>query len=101
MLAPPRAAIILRLDDRQMAPVRADERGRYVVSLPAPGQAAIRPGVHQLEMGGDGFSDTVTLTIAPPQPLAEGPMRSQLTPAGLRLDWMTPGGGVQSTLLPH
>jgi hypothetical protein len=28
-------------------------------------------------------------------------LRSQLTPAGLRVDWMTPGGGVQSTLLVH
>jgi hypothetical protein len=28
-------------------------------------------------------------------------LRSQLTPAGLRVDWMTPGGGVQTTLLIH
>jgi len=97
----PRATVILHLDGRQVAEGRADETGRYVVSLPAPGQPAIRPGAHQLEMAGDGFTDSVTITLAPAQPLAEGPMRSQLTPAGLRLDWLTPGGGVQSTLLPH
>jgi hypothetical protein len=97
----PRATVILRLDGRQVAEGRADETGRYVASLPAAGQAAIRPGVHQLEMSGDGFADSVTVTLAPAQPLADGPMRSQLTPAGLRLDWLTPGGGVQSTLLPH
>ena len=100
-VAPPRATVILRLDGRQVAQGRADEAGRYVASLPPAGQPAIRPGPHQLEMAGDGFADSATFTVGPVAPLAEGPMRSQLTPAGLRLDWMTPGGGVQSTLLTH
>jgi len=99
--APPRATVILRLDGRQVAEGRADEAGRYVASLPGPGQPAVRPGAHQLEMSGDGFADTATFTLGAVAPLAEGPMRSQLTPAGLRLDWMTPGGGVQSTLITH
>jgi hypothetical protein len=43
----------------------------------------------------------VTFQTAPPAPLAQGPVRSQLTDAGLRVDWMTPGGGVQSTILVH
>jgi hypothetical protein len=98
--APPRTTILLRLDGRQVAEGRADEAGRYVVSLPTAGQPAIRPGPHLVEMGGDGFSDSAGFTLSPAPPLATGPLRSQLTPAGLRLDWMTPGGGVQSTLLP-
>jgi hypothetical protein len=32
-------------------------------------------------------------------PLADGPFRSQTTAAGVRADWMTPGGGLQSTLI--
>ena len=47
------------------------------------------------------FNDEVTVRTTPAQPLAQGPLRSQFTPAGLRVDWMTPGGGVQSTLLIH
>jgi hypothetical protein len=100
-LAPPRATVILRLDGRQVAQGRASEAGRYVASIPQPGQPTIHPGAHQLTMTGDGFTDSASFTLGPVAPLAEGPMRSQLTPAGLRLDWMTPGGGVQSTLLTH
>jgi hypothetical protein len=37
--------------------------------------------------------------MAKPAPLASGPMRSQLTEGGVRIDWLTPGGGLQSTLL--
>jgi hypothetical protein len=99
--APPGATVILRVDGRQVAEGRADAEGRYAASLPAAGQPPVRPGQHQLELAGDGFSDRVPLMLSPAAPLAAGPLRSQLTPAGLRLDWMTPGGGVQSTLLTH
>ena len=96
---PPGATVILRLDGRQAAEGRADARGRYVASLGSP--APIRPGAHQVQVFGDGFSDQVVVQVSPAAPLAQGPFRSQLTPAGLRVDWMTPGGGEQSTLLVH
>ena len=100
--APPGATVLLHLDGRLTLQGRADAAGRYDASLPGPGSStAIRPGSHQLEVSGDGFSDTVTFQTAPPAPLAQGPVRSQLTDAGLRVDWMTPGGGVQSTILVH
>jgi hypothetical protein len=99
--ASPGVTVILRLDGRQVAEGRADAAGRYAASLPAAGQPPVRPGPHQLEVAGDGFSDTLALDLSPPAPLAAGPLRSQLTSAGLRFDWMTPGGGVQSTLLTH
>jgi hypothetical protein len=43
----------------------------------------------------------VTFQVSRAAPLAQGPLRSQITHAGLRLDWLTPGGGVQSTILVH
>lgn len=95
--AAPRASVILRLDGRQIAQGRADEDGRYEANAPAP----IPPGVHRLELLGDGFDDGVTVAVTPPEPLARGPLHSQVTAAGLRVDWMTPGGGVQSTILIH
>ncbi|MFL5295121.1 MAG: hypothetical protein ACJ798_01950 [Phenylobacterium sp.] len=99
--APPRATVIVRLDGRQAAQGRADEDGRYVASLPPAGQPAIRPGPHQVQIMGDGFADSASFAVSPPAPLAQGPLHSQFTPAGLRVDWMTPGGGVQSTILIH
>ena len=95
----PGATVIVRLDGRQAAEGRADAAGRYVASLGS--QSPIRAGAHQLQAAGDGFVDHVTAQLSPAAPLADGPVRSQLTPAGLRVDWMTPGGGVQSTLLVH
>ncbi len=95
----PGATVILHLDGRQADERRADANGRYEVSLGSP--TPIRPGAHQIEVRGDGFADQVAVRVSPAQPLAQGPLRSQLTPAGPRVDWMTPGGGVQSTLLIH
>ncbi len=95
----PQATVIVRLDDRQVAEGKADATGRYQVSLGAAGP--IRLGAHQIQVFGDGFSDRVAVQTTASAPLAQGPLRSQLTSAGLRVDWMTPGGGVQSTLLIH
>ncbi len=96
----PGATVIVRLDHRQIAESRADANGRYEASLSSPKQP-IPPGAHEIQIFGDGFSDQATVQVSPAAPLAQGPVRSQLTPAGLRVDWMTPGGGVQSTLLIH
>ena len=90
---------LVRLDGHEATEGRADATGRYVASLGS--QTPIRPGAHELQVSGDGFTDRVTAQLSPAAPLAQGPARSQLTPAGLRVDWLTPGGGVQSTLLVH
>lgn len=100
--APASSAVLLHLDGRLTAQGRADAAGRYDASLPGPGSStAIRPGPHQVQVSGDGFSDTVAFEVSPPAPLVQAPLRSQFTEAGLRVDWMTPGGGVQSTILVH
>ena len=102
VVAPPGATVILNLDGRQAAEGRADASGRYDASLPAAGsQTRMLPGAHQAQVFGDGFSDSVGFQVSAAPPLAQGPLRSQLTSAGLRVDWMTPGGGVQSTILVH
>jgi hypothetical protein len=95
----PGATVIVQLDGRQVAEGRADASGRYEASLGSPNP--VRPGAHQVEVFGDGFSDRAAVQLTPAAPLAQGPLRSQLTLAGLRVDWMTPGGGVQSTILVH
>ncbi|MGH6910476.1 MAG: hypothetical protein ACREEG_09840, partial [Phenylobacterium sp.] len=100
--APAGSNVLLHFDGRLIAQGRADATGHYDASVPGPGSTSvIRPGSHQVQASGDGFSDAVVFQVSPPAPLAQGPLRSQLTQAGLRVDWMTPGGGVQSTILVH
>ena len=96
---PAGATVILRLDGREVAEGRADPNGHYVASLGSP--TPIHPGPHELQLWGDGFSDKAAVQVSPGAPLAQSPLRSQLTATGLRVDWMTPGGGEQSTLLVH
>jgi hypothetical protein len=93
--AAPGALVFVRLDGRQVAEGRSDAAGRYSVALPQP----IPQGAHAIEAAGEGFSDVAEVEVSPAAPLVAGPMRSQFTKGGLRVDWMTPGGGTQSTLL--
>ena len=93
--APPDSLVFLRLDGRQIAEARADPAGRYAIAL----SQAIARGAHTLEVAGDTFSNTAQVEVASAKPLAAGPLRSQLSKGGLRVDWLTPGGGVQSTVL--
>jgi hypothetical protein len=93
--APIDAALSVQVDGRQALDGRADDAGRYSLALPKE----LAAGAHRIEVLGDGFDSVVTVEIAGPQPLVGGPLRSQLTTGGVRIDWLTPGGGVQSTLL--
>jgi hypothetical protein len=92
--SPPDAVILVRLDGRQVAEGRADDQGRFTIALPPTDG-----GVHRLQVFGDGVQDEAQVETAPAAPLVAGPLRSQLSSGGLRADWLTPGGGVQSTVL--
>jgi hypothetical protein len=94
--APARAWLSVRLDGRQAAEGRADAEGRYAIAL-----NRLTPGTHAIAIVGDGFSDTAEVAVASAPPLVAGPMHSQFTKGGLRVDWLTPGGGTQSTILLH
>jgi hypothetical protein len=95
-LAPADTAVFVRVDGHQPAEGRSDGQGRYSVALGQP----IARGQHTVDVNGDDFASTVQVTVTPAEPLVSRPLRSQFTKAGLRIDWRTPGGGVQSTLLP-
>lgn len=93
--APAGASLSVHVDGRQSADGRADAGGRYAVSLTQP----LPPGPHQVDVFGDATENAVTVDANAAGPLASGPFRATPVAAGLRIDWMTPGGGVQSTLL--
>lgn len=94
--APAGAALSIHIDGRQLAEGRADASGRYVVALT---QQPLAGGVHQIDVFGDAIENTVNVDTTPAAPLASGPFRATSVPAGLRIDWMTPGGGAQSTII--
>jgi len=86
--------VAIRLDGHQVADARADEDGRFVYAWPRLAQ-----GLHRVEATGVAFTDEIAFDITPAPPLVNGPLHSQLTPQGFRADWLTPGGGVQSTII--
>lgn len=93
--APAGAALSVHIDGRQTADGRADSAGRYAIALTQP----LPPGAHQVDVFGDATENSVTVDATSAPPLASGPFRAVQVGSGLRVDWMTPGGGAQSTLL--
>lgn len=93
--APANAELRLHIDGDQTAEGRADAQGRYAIAVPQP----LESGAHQLDVFGDAAENSITIDAAPAAPISEGPFRIAAVPGALRVDWMTPGGGVQSTLL--
>lgn len=93
--APPLSLVYLRLDGRQIAEAKTGPGGHYAFPLAQP----LSRGDHRLEVAGDAFTVAAHAAVAAPAPLVAGPLRRQLVTGGLRADWLTPGGGVQSTLL--
>jgi hypothetical protein len=92
--APAGSGLSIRLDGRQAVEARSDELGAYIVSLPT-----LRPGPHRIEVVGDNFTQALDVAISPAEPLTDAPIRTAPAPGGLRVDWMTPGGGLQSTII--
>ena len=93
--AAPHAALDLFVDGARQAGGRADDDGHFALALDEP--QAFADHVLAIADGPRHIQVQSRLTIAPP--LANGPYRALATPNGWRLDWVTPGGGLQTTLL--
>ena len=94
-VAAPGAGLNVRVDRVTRGGGRADDEGRFFISL----SDSLSPGVHDIQVGGEGGENAVAVAISPAAPLTYGPVRADRTGMGWRIDWMTPGGGVQTTLL--
>lgn len=86
--------VAIRLDGHLAGDARTDQDGRFVYAWPR-----LSAGPHRVEATGVAFTDEIAFDITPAAALVGGPLHSQLTPQGFRADWLTPGGGVQSTIL--
>lgn len=88
------ADIGLRLDRTAAGGTAVDRQGRYSFALSRP----ITPATHELEISGEGGEDVVVVATGRPAAL-DRPFRASRLPNAWRIDWMTPGGGAQTTLL--
>jgi hypothetical protein len=70
--------------------------GRFSLALPKP----LPPGRHKLETLTPQAMAEAEVAVTPPAPPKDAPYQAQVDPFGWRVDWVTPGGGAQTTLLP-
>lgn len=94
---PADALLVVQVDGRRAGEGRADASGRFEIRLNGPAPM----GESRLRVFGEGLNLETRLRLSPPVPPEGGPVRAQDGGPGLRIDWMTPGGGVQTTqILP-
>jgi hypothetical protein len=94
-VAAPGVELALRVDRARRGETKADSRGRFVIPLAEP----LKPGLHAFEVAGQGGEDVRQANIGGASRLTGGPYAGVRTDFGWRVDWMTPGGGEQTTLL--
>lgn len=94
-LARPGAALHLSIDENAGVDARADNDGRYSIAL----GAAMRAGDHQATVSAGGDSVRARFAIGAPPAIAGVPFRGQRQADRWRIDWITPGGGVQTTYI--
>ncbi len=93
--AAPGEPVRLLIDGAPRSNGRAGVDGRFVAALNEP----LADGDHSLNLLGQRGSATVIATISPAPALPAIPLRAERVQGAWRIDWMTPGGGLQSTLL--
>lgn len=91
----PGAGLGVRVDRSTRGEGKIGEDGRFSISLDQP----LAEGTHTIQVAGEGGEQQVLVDVSPPLPPTDGPVRSTLTTTGWRVDWMTPGGGLQTTQL--
>lgn len=97
-VAPADAAVTVRADSRQAAEGRSDAAGRFSIAFNQP----LTAGTHRIEIGGEAWEADAVFEVTPAGPVAGAPYRVSTSAGGVvRVDWMTPGGGLQTTLIPY
>jgi hypothetical protein len=90
----PAAAQSLRVDGVERGQSVADPQGRFVLPLNQP----LTPGAHDFDLGSGKGELRFSAAISAPAQL-RGPFAAQPISGGWRADWITPGGGEQTTLV--
>lgn len=93
--ARPETTILIEADGKSRGHMTADVTGRFTIPFDEP----LSNGSHLILVESSVMKSRVDVNIAPPAPLGNRPFRATQMSNGWRVDWLTPGGGVQSTLL--
>lgn len=94
--APPETPVAISVDGRPAMQARSGADGRLSVTLAQP----LPPGGHVVSLAsGANPSQQAAFTIEAQPPALAEPMRTVREAGRWRIDWLTPGGGVQTTLL--
>lgn len=88
------SGLALRIDRTARASGKADSRGRFHLVVARP----LTSGVSRFEVAGESGEQAVDVPISPAG-MFEGSHRIQRLAKAWRIDWVTPGGGVQTTLI--
>lgn len=93
--APAGASVSITVDDQKRGLAKAGADGRFLLALNEP----LKEGPHliQAEVGGDRVQKA--LVVSAPSHPSGGPFQARAVDGGWQIDWLTPGGGVQSTVL--
>jgi hypothetical protein len=93
--APAHHAVTVSVDGGARAGVEPGSDGRFMLTLDKP----LAAGTHTIAVTTDGATWRASLDISPAAPLIGGPFHAVQVAGGWRVDWLTPGGGVQSTVI--
>jgi len=93
-VARPESGLSLRIDRTALGAGKADGRGRFHLTVARP----LAAGLSRFEIAGDRGEQQVEAPISPAG-MFEGSHRIQRLANAWRIDWVTPGGGVQTTLI--
>lgn len=93
--ASPSESVRLLLDGKEAGEDRADAAGVFSAAL----SQTMSPGAHVLELAGERLRASAAFTATRASQVATPPFDAERLDGAWRIDWMTPGGGVQSTVL--
>jgi hypothetical protein len=95
-LAPAGGPVRVLIDGQLAVEGLAGPNGRFSLTLPKP----LAPGGRTLQVVTAKALAAASVTITAPAPPADAPYVASAQGGGWRIDWKTPGGGPQTTLLP-
>ena len=95
-LAPAGSALRLTIDGAPApSEAKADRQGRFSIGSPV----MIKPGPHQIRVQSATEVAAADIAVGPPRPISGQLYRAARQGGAWRVDWTTPGGGAQTSLI--
>jgi hypothetical protein len=95
-MAPPLAILRLQIDGQPPLDLKADSEGRFSQPLKP---AELAPGSHHLAVVSANQTAKADIAVSPTSPISGSPYQGRRQGAAWRIDWRTPGGGMQTSLI--